>query len=147
MPSWNATDFIYYLNYTIAKKNFFIHFHVLRLPLFTSGKLALIACISKRICYFSLFISHVREKREHNPLSGKVEILLAQFLNLNNLKNSEIDLSCWNKYHMEFYVKKHCTAILIPWCIIILRMIYRKTPIPPQFFLEFKYTKFDGKWK
>ena len=69
-PSWNNTYFTYYLIYIIANKNsvIFLTLKDVRYPpldLFHYfRKLVLIACISKKICYFSLVICHIREARE-----------------------------------------------------------------------------------
>ena len=68
MASWNVTDFTYYLSFIIAKKDILTlsgiyyplldQFHYSRNPI-------LMPCISKKKCYFSFSIFHVKEVREH----------------------------------------------------------------------------------
>ena len=79
LPSWNNTNFTQYLSYIIAMKSFVIFLFTLLGILYPSlnwfccfRKLILIAYISKIICYFCLFICHIRETREHYQRKFKV---------------------------------------------------------------------------
>ena len=65
LASWNTRNLTYYLSYNIAKKNcHFLRFKKSVPPFdqfYYFRKLALITSVSKIVCYFSLFICHIRE--------------------------------------------------------------------------------------
>ena len=79
LPSGNTTGFSFYLNCIIAIGILF-SFLRFKAPIdyafldrfYHHRKLVFMACISRKNCYFSLFICHVRETREHYQRKFKV---------------------------------------------------------------------------
>ena len=87
IPTLNNTDFTYYLSYRC--KNFILRFKAftyLSLPISrSSSKFVLISCISKKVCYFCLFICHAREFKKH--YRWKFKVFRHNLKNIKKLRN------------------------------------------------------------
>ena len=76
LPSWNTTNFTYYLSYNFPVKSlsFFSRLKSSIIHL-SVRKLVLIPGVFKRICHFSLLICHVKETSKHHQWKFKVHII------------------------------------------------------------------------
>ena len=110
-PSWNNTYFTYYLSYIVAGTDLIVSRFKASIPHLSIDfrKFVLITCISKRFCYFSRFICHVREAIDHyqwnlkftGPIwrtsKSQETNPLEKFFMANQF--DLIDLSCCEKCH------------------------------------------------
>ena len=113
LPSWNTTDFVHYLSYIIAKKNFvFISprfkTYITQLSIdFTTLESLFSQLVFRKELFIVCFIFHVKNTKEHYQQKFKVYNLSYRILksevyivkvSLTNGFNF-IQVSCCDKYH------------------------------------------------